>query len=57
MKESDESIKNWSVQDRKGKACWQTVKNSLVHAEAEKLLDKLAASKSLGNYTYRMKRY
>lgn len=42
------------MQDRKGRARWQTVKKYLTQGEAEKMLDKLAGSKSSGNYTYRI---
>ncbi|ARJ44418.1 hypothetical protein B1H58_20595 (plasmid) [Pantoea alhagi] len=50
----NDSGKLWAIQDRKGSARWQTVKKGLAKAEAEKILDKLAASEGTGNYTYRM---
>lgn len=50
----NDSGKPWAIQDRKGNARWQTVQRGLTKADAEKMLDKLAASKGTGNYTYRM---
>lgn len=52
--ENDESGKTWALQDRKGNARWHTFKSGLSRSEANKQLDKLAASSSTGRYSYRM---
>ncbi len=48
------SGKNWSIQERKGKARWQTVDKGLSRQAAEARLDKLAASVGTSRYSYRM---
>ena len=49
-----ESLKTWSIQERKGNARWMTVEKGLSRAAAEGKLDKLAASVGTSRYSYRM---
>lgn len=53
--ENDEAeAKTWAIQERKGKARWQTISKGLTRKAGERQFDKLLSGLSDPRYTYRM---
>ncbi|MFF6745863.1 hypothetical protein ACET5C_31650 [Pseudomonas aeruginosa] len=46
--------KTWAIQERKGKARWQTISKGLTRKAGERQFDKLLSGLSDPRYTYRM---
>ncbi|MFO1749275.1 hypothetical protein QOT40_28855 [Pseudomonas aeruginosa] len=53
--ENDEAeAKTWAIQERKGKARWQTISKGLTRKAGERQFDKLLSGLTDPRYTYRM---
>ncbi|WP_124203589.1 hypothetical protein [Pseudomonas aeruginosa] len=46
--------KTWAIQERKGKARWQTISKGLTRKAGERQFDKLLSGLTDPRYTYRM---
>ncbi|EMJ4121531.1 hypothetical protein NPI31_003284 [Pseudomonas aeruginosa] len=53
-KNEETEAKTWAIQERKGKARWQTISKGLTRKAGERQFDKLLSGLSDPRYTYRM---
>ncbi|HIE2325905.1 TPA: hypothetical protein ACXK44_006160 [Pseudomonas aeruginosa] len=53
-KKEEAEAKTWAIQERKGKARWQTISKGLTRKAGERQFDKLLSGLTDPRYTYRM---
>ncbi|EOZ3002763.1 TPA: hypothetical protein ACGJTL_006416 [Pseudomonas aeruginosa] len=53
-KKEEAEAKTWTIQERKGKARWQTISKGLTRKAGERQFDKLLSGLTDPRYTYRM---